>query len=138
MGRGESVASLRVPFATETPAKLRHSGESRNPEGLGKRGSDYQCVGLKRCRGVLEGSLATGRDLCKTIGVPPVHGGNKRGLLRDDQANNATDKSFAKVSGRGMRLRCGRLFCLCGFLSPGTVLEPLEGVGEEGLFAQAG
>ena len=48
----------------ETFAKLRHSCESRpftgrnvHPEGLGKPGSDYQCVGLKRWPGVLQRSL---------------------------------------------------------------------------------
>ena len=48
----------------ETFAKLRHSGESRNPEGLGKRGPYYQSEGLTRWRGVLQRSLqvATGGD----------------------------------------------------------------------------
>ena len=41
----------------ETFAKLRHSGESRNPEGLGKRGPYYQSEGLTRWRGVLQRSL---------------------------------------------------------------------------------
>ena len=49
-----------LPIRGETSAKLRHSGESRNPEGSGKRRSDYQCVDLKRCRGILQGSLRGG------------------------------------------------------------------------------
>ena len=43
---------------------------------------------------------ATG-DPCKTIGVPSFTGEmseGQRGPLRDDQANNAADKSFAKAS----------------------------------------
>ena len=54
----------------ETFVKLRHSGENRpftgrnvHPEGLGKRGSDYQCVGLKRWPGVLQRSLSKGETL---------------------------------------------------------------------------
>ena len=50
-----------LPIRGDTSAKLRHSGESRNPEGLGKRRSDYQCVDLKRCRGILQGALRGGR-----------------------------------------------------------------------------
>ena len=44
------------------------------------------------------------RDLCKTIGVPPFTGEmseGQRGRLQDDQAKNATDKSFATVSLHG-------------------------------------
>ena len=57
----------------ETFAKLRHSGESRpftgrnvHPEGAGKRGSDYQCVGLKRWRGVLQRPHTVKREPCAT------------------------------------------------------------------------
>ena len=52
-----------------------------------------------------------GRDLCKTIGVPPFTGEmseGQRGRLQDDQAKNATDKSFAKVSWEGGRERVVR------------------------------
>ena len=61
------------------------------------------------------------RDPCKTTASPPptremseghqlapASGGNavrQRGPLPDDQANNATDKSFAKVSFMGRLLR---------------------------------
>ena len=41
------------------------------------------------------------RDLCKTIGFPPLTGEmseGQRGMLRDDHAENTTDKNFAKVS----------------------------------------
>ena len=62
--------TVSPPPSQETFAKLRHSGESRpftgrnvHPEGLGKRGSDYQCVGLKRWPGVLQRPLHKGGTL---------------------------------------------------------------------------
>ena len=48
--------------------------------------------------------LPLGGNFRKTIGVPPFTGEmseGQRGPLRDDQANNAADKSFAKVSSGG-------------------------------------
>ena len=59
-----TTPSPKQPLHNDVPsplsgsfAKLRHSGESRNPQGLGKRGSDYQCVGPKRWRGFCKGFL---------------------------------------------------------------------------------
>ena len=57
---GQQIVVYLASNQDETPAKLRHSGGSRNPEGLGNRGPDYQCVGLTRWRGVLQGSHQDG------------------------------------------------------------------------------
>ena len=60
-----------VVFAAseETPAKLRHSGESRNPEGSGKRGITGFPLGALSTNGFCRGLPRKG-DLTGIFGIP--------------------------------------------------------------------
>ena len=53
-GNVRRTKGVPAPFA-ETPAKLRHSGESRNPEGAGKRGLAGFPLGARSTNGFCRG-----------------------------------------------------------------------------------